>query len=202
MTVDESLMEKTLAEVKIFDGHVVHLTRATVELPSGRTSTREGIIPLMSVKENITAASLGEHSRMGRMDKNKERATSQNFIGKFEIRTPSDLQPIQNLSGGNQQKCCLARVFACNPKLIIFDEPTRGVDVGAKAEIHKLIEALAKEGIAVIIISSELPEVIGSSDKIIVMSEGRVTAILDNSTLVSQEEIMTHATTMHDGQSA
>ena len=163
---------------------------------------REGIIPLMSVKENITAASLGEHSRMGRMDKNKERATSQNFIGKFEIRTPSDLQPIQNLSGGNQQKCCLARVFACNPKLIIFDEPTRGVDVGAKAEIHKLIEALAKEGIAVIIISSELPEVIGSSDKIIVMSEGRVTAILDNSTLVSQEEIMTHATTMHDGQSA
>ena len=164
---------------------------------------REGIIPLMSVRENITAASIGMHSRLGIMDRDKEAETSRQYIDKFGIKTPSDLQLIQNLSGGNQQKCCLARVFACKPKLIIFDEPTRGVDVGAKAEIHKLIESLAKEGIAVILISSELSEVIGASDKIVVMSEGNVTKILDNSTtLVSQEEIMAYATKMQGEKTA
>lgn len=163
---------------------------------------REGIIPLMSVRENITAASINIHSHLGVMNRNKERETSQQYIDKFEIKTPSSLQLIQNLSGGNQQKCCLARIFACNPKLIIFDEPTRGVDVGAKAEIHKLIEALANEGIAIILISSELPEIIGASDRIIVLSEGNMTTVLDNSTLVSQEEIMVYATKRQGEKSA
>ena len=163
---------------------------------------REGIIPLMSVRENITAASIDAHSHLGMMDRSKEAETSRLYIDRFEIKTPSDLQPIQNLSGGNQQKCCLARVFACKPQLIIFDEPTRGVDVGAKAEIHKLIESLAKEGIAVILISSELPEIIGASDKIIVMSEGSMTKVLDNSAMVSQEEIMAYATKIQGEKTA
>ncbi len=155
----------------------------------------EGIIPLLSVRENITAASLQKVSNMGRIIKPLEIKIAREYIEKFGIKTPADTYPIGNLSGGNQQKCYLARVFACDPRLIIFDEPTRGIDIGAKAEIHKLIESLAKMGIGIIIISSELPEILGSSDRIIVMAEGRMTAVLDNTKgSTTQEEIMSYAT--------
>jgi ribose transport system ATP-binding protein len=155
---------------------------------------REGIIPLMSVRENISSATLDKISRAGLINGQKEKNVASKYIDQFSIKTPSDTQLISNLSGGNQQKCCLARMFACDPKLIIFDEPTRGVDVGAKAEIHKLIEKLAKSGIAIIMISSELPEIIGTNDKIIVMAGGNMTAVLDHKDDMSQEELMYHAT--------
>ena len=155
---------------------------------------KEGIIPLLSVRDNITAASLEEHCHKGIIDTDAEKKTSAKYISEFSIRTPSDLQQIKNLSGGNQQKCCLARVFARNPRLIILDEPTRGIDIGAKAEIHKLIEELAKQGIAIILISSELPEVLGSCDRIAVMAEGNLTTILDNDNDITQEDIMSYAT--------
>ncbi len=174
----------------------IHSPKAALDCGIGYVTEdrrREGIVPLMSVKENISTALLDDISRFGMIDQEKESSIAAEYIKKFSIKTPTDMQPIGNLSGGNQQKCCLARMFAKNPKLIIFDEPTRGVDVGAKAEIHKLIESLAKEGIAIILISSELPEILGVSDRVLVMAEGRVTAILDNHGL-TQEEIMSKAT--------
>lgn len=180
------------------EGQELHLRSPKKALCSGigyvtEDRRREGIVPLMSVRENISTAILDQISHLGIIDRKKEAEIAQTYIDRFSIKTPSDAQAIGNLSGGNQQKCCLARMFACSPRLIIFDEPTRGVDVGAKAEIHKLIESLAKEGISIILISSELPEILGVSDRVLVMAEGRMTAILDNNNL-TQEEIMSHAT--------
>ena len=100
-------------------------------------------------------------------------------IRSLNIKTPGAEQLIMNLSGGNQQKVLIGRWLLTEPKILILDEPTRGIDVGAKAEIHKLITKLAGEGVAVIMISSELPEVLGMSDRVLVMHEGRVTGILD-----------------------
>jgi ribose transport system ATP-binding protein len=180
-------------------GKKVRITSPKVALHEGicyvsEDRKREGIIPLMSVRENISSATLETISRAGLINQQSEKNVTGKYINQFSIKTPSDMQLIGNLSGGNQQKCCLARMFACNPKLIIFDEPTRGVDVGAKAEIHKLIEKLAQSGIAIIMISSKLPEIIGTNDKIIVMAEGNMTALLEHQEMVSQEEIMYHAT--------
>ncbi len=107
----------------------------------------------------------------------------------MRIKTPDMDERIENLSGGNQQKVLIGRWLLTKPKILILDEPTRGIDVGAKAEIHKLISRLAGEGLAVIMISSELPEVLGMSDRIMVVHEGRVTGILDRSE-ASQIRIM------------
>lgn len=154
---------------------------------------REGIIPNMVIRENITLASLPYISKLGWVNKAEDSAISNEYIEKLKIRTPSAEQMISNLSGGNQQKVCLAKWLTLNPKIIIMDEPTRGIDVGAKAEIHKLIEMLTKQGIAVIMISSEMPEIMGVSDRIIVLHEGRVTGefICDES--LTQEMLMKSA---------
>ena len=101
---------------------------------------------------------------------------------------------IESLSGGNQQKVVLAKCIMSNPKILIMDEPTRGIDVGAKFEIYKLMNALARQGVAIIMVSSELPEILGMSDRILVMHEGRCTGIIDNDENASQERIMTLAT--------
>jgi len=154
---------------------------------------REGIIPTMSVSDNITIPSLPKLSKAGFVDKPREEALSEEYIDKLDIKTPSLEQQIANLSGGNQQKVCLAKWLALSPSVIILDEPTRGIDVGAKAEIHKLIEGLAKEGIAIIIVSSELPEIMGASDKIIVLHEGKQTGEVAMDDTVTQELIMRHA---------
>ena len=97
----------------------------------------------------------------------------------LRVRTPDMHEPIINLSGGNQQKVLIGRWLMTKPRILILDEPTRGIDVGAKAEIHRLISQLAGQGVAVIMISSEMPEVLGMSDRIMVLHEGRVTGILD-----------------------
>ena len=99
----------------------------------------------------------------------------------MRVKTPSLDERISNLSGGNQQKVLIGRWLMTNPRILILDEPTRGIDVGAKAEIHKMISKFAAQGMAVIMISSELPEVLGMSDRIMVMHEGRVTGVLDRS---------------------
>ena len=104
-------------------------------------------------------------------------------------KTPSQEQVIGNLSGGNQQKVMIGRWLATNPKILILDEPTRGVDVGAKAEIYTIMNDLVKQGMSIIMISSELPEIINMSDRIYVMNEGRVTGCLDHES-VTQESIM------------
>ena len=105
---------------------------------------------------------------------------------------------IQNLSGGNQQKVLVARWLLTDPKIMILDEPTRGIDVGAKSEIHRLIDEMSHEGMCVIMISSELPEIMGMSDRIMVMHEGKVTGILENTPDLTQEVLMEYASGLKD----
>ncbi len=154
---------------------------------------REGIIPPMSVKQNIVIPSLPSMSKGGFVSAKKESAVADEYISKLNIKTPTVDQLIRNLSGGNQQKVCLAKWLAVDPKIIIFDEPTRGIDVGAKAEIHKIIEQLAKQGMAIILISSELPEILGASDRIIVLYEGVKFGEYVADETVTQEVIMASA---------
>lgn len=155
---------------------------------------REGIVPPMTVRENITIPSLPKLTKLGWVDVKSDVNLAAEYIDKLMIKTPSPEQKIRNLSGGNQQKVCLAKWLALNPKVIILDEPTRGIDVGAKMEIHNLIEGLAKDGIAVILISSELPEILGASDRIIVLNEGRKTGEFTVDEHLTQEAIMSRAT--------
>ena len=103
------------------------------------------------------------------------------FVKALEVKTPSNDQLVKNLSGGNQQKVVIAKWLANNPDILILDEPTRGIDVGAKKEIHQLMSDLANQGVAIIMISSELPEVLGMSDRVVVMHEGRIKGELDRS---------------------
>ena len=116
------------------------------------------------------------------------------FINAISIKTPSIYQRIENLSGGNQQKVLVARWLLTNPEILFLDEPTRGIDVGAKSEIHRLITNLAGQGKSIVMVSSELPEVMGMSDRIMIMHEGKVTGIVENTKDLTQEEIMSYAT--------
>jgi ribose transport system ATP-binding protein len=147
----------------------------------------------MSVKENITMTELSKHRRLGVLNWKQIDASSKRFIDEFKIKIASSDQKVSNLSGGNQQKVIIARWLSISPKVLLLDEPTRGVDIGAKTEIHKIISKLAEKGMAVLMISSELPEVIGMSDRILVMSEGRLKGELSREE-VTQEKIMYLAT--------
>lgn len=133
----------------------------------------EGIIPHLSVKDNLTIALLPKLGKFGFINKKKQNDIVQKYIDLLRIKTPSPEQAICNLSGGNQQKVLLARWMCMNPKLIILDEPTRGIDVGAKAEIQQLIQELSAAGISILMISSEISELERNCDRIIVMREGR-----------------------------
>ena len=178
------------------NGELLHIRSAADAIRAGiclvsEDRRREGIVPAMSVRENITLPSLDRISRAGVIDRKQERDISGSYIESLSIKTPTPEQLIGNLSGGNQQKCCLAKWLARSPKLIILDEPTRGIDVGAKAEIHDLIDALTKQGMAVVMISSELPEIMGASDRIIVLYEGRKMAEFNCVTdEITQEKLM------------
>lgn len=155
---------------------------------------REGIVPFMSVRENISLPSLPWISKASVVDRNADMEMCNKYIDALRIKTPTPEQQIGNLSGGNQQKCCVAKWLARNPRVIIMDEPTRGIDIGAKAEMHKLIDQLTKENIAIIMISSELPEIIGASDRIITLYEGKVTGRFNQKeTEVTQEMLLTSA---------
>lgn len=154
---------------------------------------REGIVPHMTVRENTTLAALPWISKYGWIDKKEDMRITKDYIKSLNIKTPSTEQHLMNLSGGNQQKVCLAKWLNRKPKVIIMDEPTRGIDVGAKAEIHKLIDSLTKEGIAIILISSEMPEIIGASNRIIVLYEGKMMKEYIADDTVTQEELMKSA---------
>jgi rhamnose transport system ATP-binding protein len=139
---------------------------------------RHGVILDMPIAANVT---MGIHSRLFRgswLRFGAERHVAENYLRDLAIKAPGVKTRAGNLSGGNQQKVALARWLAANPKVLILDEPTQGVDVGAKAEIHKIIRGLAAQGLAVIMISSELPEILGMSDRIAVMREGTIAAVL------------------------
>lgn len=145
-----------------------------------------------SVRENMVLAGLGKLSNHGIVQSSRVDKATRHFANKLGIRLRSFDQPIGGLSGGNQQKCVLSRWLILSTKVLILDEPTRGIDVGAKATIYELIGDLAKEGVAIIFISSDLPEVLGMSDRIAVMSEGRIMAIMDRAE-ATPELVMRHA---------
>jgi rhamnose transport system ATP-binding protein len=129
---------------------------------------------------------------MGILDFDRERATALRFVRQLGIKTASLDAPVGNLSGGNQQKVALARWLLASPALLILDEPTQGVDVGAKAEIHRLMSDLAGRGMAILMISSELPEILGMSDRIAVMYGGTIVGVFDRET-ATQEAILERA---------
>jgi ribose transport system ATP-binding protein len=150
----------------------------------------EGIVPALSVRENLSLAALPLLSRHGIVDKEEQARIVDRFIERLGIRCSGPEQPIRELSGGNQQKVLLARWLCLNPKLLILDEPTRGIDVGAKAEIQALIDELADEGLGVLMISSEIEELTEGADRVIVLSDGRTIAELPREQ-ISQDAIMT-----------
>ncbi|MCW3055160.1 MAG: ABC-type sugar transport system, ATPase component [Chthonomonadales bacterium] len=154
---------------------------------------QQGLVLGMVVRENTTLANLDFLSSLGFIKRAEERNVAEKYKTDLAIKTPTIEQTVHNLSGGNQQKVVLAKWLFTGSKILIFDEPTRGIDVGAKAEIYKLMNELAKNGVAIIMISSELPEVLGMSDRIIVMHEGRLTGELSRAD-ATQEKIMHLAT--------
>ena len=154
---------------------------------------RYGLILPMSVKENISLSNLGELLKGPFIDRKSEAAVAGKFAGELRIKTPTIEQEVEHLSGGNRQKVVLARWLYTRSKVLIFDEPTSGIDVGVKYEIYTLINKLAEEGIGIIVISSDLPELLGISDRIAVMCEGRMTGILGRKE-ATQEAIMALAT--------
>jgi ribose transport system ATP-binding protein len=161
------------------DGHPVRI-RSPQEaislgigfLPEDRKA--QGVLLGLPVSSNIAIARLGNVSRWGVIVFRRLKELALEFVQKLSIRTPSISQLVRNLSGGNQQKVVLAKWLALRPRVLILDEPTRGIDVGAKAEIHTLMNQLAKDGVGILMISSDLPEVLGVSDRILVMHEGTI----------------------------
>jgi inositol transport system ATP-binding protein len=171
-----------------FDSGRVTIDGRAVQIRSPQDAIRHGIglVPedrkqqalflALAVRTNLTMASHGRITRWGMfIDEVAERAIVEEYRKKLNIRMASPEQLISSLSGGNQQKVTLARWLALGPKVLIVDEPTRGIDIGAKVEVHQLLYEMARSGIAVIAISSELPEVLAISDRIVTMREGRVT---------------------------
>jgi ribose transport system ATP-binding protein len=154
---------------------------------------RYGLAVGLSVADNIIMADMDEFTPGGVVNKNRVRAAAKEYVDKINIKTPSISQLVRNLSGGNQQKVVVAKWLIRNSDILIFDEPTRGIDVGAKSEIYKLMSELAGEGKSIIMISSELPELLRMSDRIIVMCEGKITGEIGIEE-ASQEGIMHYAT--------
>ena len=153
-----------------------------------------GIFGVLSVKDNVAIASIDQYVKpTGLLDGKSIDEVVEKSIDRLTIRTPNSSTKIQNLSGGNQQKVILSRWLANNPDILILDEPTRGIDVGAKYEIYEIINEMAKEGRSIIVISSEMPELLGVSDRIMVMAEGHVSGFLDKEE-ATQEKIMALAT--------
>ena len=160
-------------------------------LPENRKE--EGLILENKVGYNITLCILNEFIKFTRVNKIKENSIISKYISRLSIKTSSSEQSVKYLSGGNQQKIVFAKWLATSPKVLILDEPTRGIDVGAKSEIYEIMDQLVSNGVSIILISSELPEVIGMSDRIAVMHDGVITGIIDRNEF-SQEKIMHLAT--------
>jgi L-arabinose transport system ATP-binding protein len=167
----------------ILDGREVTIRRPDDAIAKGigfapEDRKREGLILIRSVLENASMAILRQVTRFHFVRSRMERRIASSYVERLRVRTPSLDQEVGKLSGGNQQKVVLARWLAAKPKVLILDEPTRGIDVGSKAEIYHLVDELANEGLGIVFISSELPEILGLSDRIYVMQSGRITGEL------------------------
>ena len=187
------------------DAGVVELRGKRMRAASPRQALRAGIAYLsedrrqlglslpQSITANITLATLRNYvTRLGLLERSAEQAVAEGFREKLNIRTPSLDTPVEQLSGGNQQKTMLAKWLNAKPAVLVLDEPTRGIDVGAKAEVHQIIDELAASGMAIILISSDLPEVLAMSDRVLVMREGRQTGVFDR-TEATEETVITAA---------
>jgi len=152
-----------------------------------------GLILIQDVKENITLANLKAVAQNSVIDSNAEIKIANGYKSSLNIKTPTVQQRVSNLSGGNQQKVCLGKWLFVKPDLLILDEPTRGIDVGAKFEIYTIMNQLVEQGLSIIMISSELPEVLGMSDRVYIMSAGRIVGELPRAE-ATQEKIMQLAT--------
>ncbi|GAB1482947.1 sugar ABC transporter ATP-binding protein [Treponema sp.] len=169
------------------------ISRGMAWLTEDRRSS--GIFPMLSVQLNMAIVNIPKFlNKFGFIRDAYLDSTCKEYVRKIQVKTPSLNQRVENLSGGNQQKVLVARWLMTNPDILFLDEPTRGIDVGTKAEIHRLITTLAGEGKSIVMVSSELPEVMGMSDRIMVMHQGRVTGILENTKELNQEELMAYAT--------
>jgi D-xylose transport system ATP-binding protein len=155
---------------------------------------QQGLILNQTILKNISLPNMSLFSERFNINQNKEFYECNEVARKLSVKSHSIRVPVNTLSGGNQQKVVIAKCILTNPKVLILDEPTRGIDVGAKYEIYKLMNLLAAQGVAIIMVSSELPEVLGMSDRILVMHEGRCTGIVPNDENATQERIMTLAT--------
>ena len=157
----------------------------------------EGLVLPMSVKQNISLSTIGDCTFLkGMIDGKKLGRKAGRFIESLSIKVPSANQPASALSGGNQQKVVLAKWLAAAPKVLILDEPTRGIDIGAKREIYRLIREMANSGTAVIVVSSEIPEVIGMADRVYVMNEGQMVGELQQNELGN--DVIMHMMFKHD----
>ena len=150
---------------------------------------RHGVILPMAITSNITLAALDRVSKHGNLDFDEEKATASYYTRRFSIKTPALFAPVATLSGGNQQKVALSRWLVTKPSVLILDEPTQGIDVGSKAEIHELMTELALQGVGILMISSEMPEILGMSDRIAVLHDGALAGILERSD-ADQEKIL------------
>ena len=181
------------------EGKQVHIRNAVEAMKQGiamvpENRKLEGLYHVQSVRFNSTIEVLDQFINHLNVNSKREAEITQEFIDKMNTKTPSQDQAVTNLSGGNQQKVMIGRWLATNPKILILDEPTRGVDVGAKAEIYEIMNELTKHGVSIIMISSELPEIINMSDRVYVMYDGRVTGCISYDEELSQEAIMKLAT--------
>ena len=152
-----------------------------------------GLVLGMSVRENFSLTHLSDYCRLNVVNRKRETNACVQYIKSLDIKTPSPEQKVLNLSGGNQQKVVIAKWVARRPRILIVDEPTRGIDVGAKAEVHMLLNKLASEGMSIIVVSSDLPEVLAMSDRVVVLKEGRISGVLSRAD-ATQERVMLAAT--------
>jgi monosaccharide ABC transporter ATP-binding protein, CUT2 family (TC 3.A.1.2.-) len=196
---DPSIEKEVLFEGRPIEMRSPHeaLSHGIGYLPEDRKRT--GLFLPFSIRSNIVISTLNRlTNKLGMVLPREEKTLSDRFIKRMRIRTTSDLKTVSELSGGNQQKVIIARWLASNCKLLIFDEPTRGIDVGAKAEIYVMLQELAAQGLGVVVISSDLPEVIGLCDRVLVMRYGSIRATLTGAD-INSEKIMIYASGGENG---
>lgn len=189
-------LEKTSGQI-FMEGNVVKIGSPADAIQAGigfvpEDRKEQGLILDLTVAENICMAIPKKLSIFGVISKKREGMFASQYVNQLSIRTPSIEQPVKYLSGGNQQRVVIAKWLAINPKVLLVDEPTRGIDVGAKAEIYLLLNELTKQGLAIVMVSSELPEILAMSDRILVMYQGRLQAELYGKN-ATEEEVMRHA---------
>tara|TARA_R110000850_G_scaffold16044_10_gene50063 strand:- start:833 stop:2332 length:1500 start_codon:yes stop_codon:yes gene_type:complete len=178
-------------QVSVIDGSRQAISKGVALVPEDRK--QQGLIIEMAVGDNLSLASLERDQNKGRLNFRAEQEISEEMTERMNIKTPSSRQVVRYLSGGNQQKVVLGKWLAMKPRILLLDEPTRGIDIGAKREIYALMEELAEQGVAILFVSSEMEEILGMSDRVLVMHEGQLAGELSRDNL-SEEAIMNLAT--------